>query len=110
MPRLSSLDLIIFAAVAGDDLIEIETFQSLAWQQFNPVAYWYDIHAQQHTLFTLPYKFNRVRDYFDSICHLTHCPCFLYSVRVSFKRFYFNLCIKKTSFTLFQTCSYAHTY
>jgi len=64
MPRLSSLDLIIFAAVADGDPIEIETFQSFAWQQFNPVAYWYDIHAQEHTLFTLPYKSNRVRGLF----------------------------------------------
>lgn len=65
MSRLLSLDLIIFSGANYDDPIEIETFQSFTWQQFNPVVYWYDIHAQQHMLFTLPYRSDRVRDCFQ---------------------------------------------
>jgi hypothetical protein len=60
MPRLSSLDLLIFSAVSDDEPIQIETFQSFTWQQLNPIAYWYDVHAQQHMIFTVPYKSNRV--------------------------------------------------
>jgi hypothetical protein len=61
MPYLSSLDLIIHSTAAYCDRIEIETFQTSTWQKFNPVVYWNDIHAHQHTIFTLPYKFDRVR-------------------------------------------------
>ena len=60
MPRLSSLDLNISSIYVGDDPIQIETFQSFSWEQINPIVYWYDIHAQQHLLFTLPYKLDRV--------------------------------------------------
>jgi hypothetical protein len=65
MPRLSSFDLIIFSEQSADDPMEIETFQSFTWQQFNPVVYWNDVHAQQHTIFTLPYKSDKVSDCFD---------------------------------------------
>jgi hypothetical protein len=85
MPRLSSLDLIIFSAVSDRDPIEIETFQSFTWENFNPVAYWYDSYAQQHMLFTLPYKSDRVRVYFHSIYQLIHCSCFLLLVPIFFK-------------------------
>lgn len=61
MPCLSSLDLIIHSTATYCDPIEIETFQTLIWQKFNPVVYWNDIHAHQHTIFTLPYKSDRVR-------------------------------------------------
>ena len=64
MPRLSSLDLIIFSPMASPVPIEIETFQTCMWQQFNPIAYWNDDRAQQHTTFTLPYKSDRVRNNF----------------------------------------------
>jgi hypothetical protein len=60
-PRLSSLDLIIHSTAAYSDPIKIETFQSSAWQKFNPIVYWNDLHAHQHTIFTLPYKSDRVR-------------------------------------------------
>jgi hypothetical protein len=101
MPHLSSFDLIIFSAACDDDPIEIETFQSFTWQQFNPVGYWNDIHAQQHTIFTLPYKSDRVRDCFNLVYQFIDCSRFLFSVRVFFKRLCFNLCIKSISFTLF---------
>ncbi|CAF0809366.1 unnamed protein product [Rotaria sp. Silwood1] len=65
MPRLSSLDLIIFSPLVGNDPIEIETFQSFAWQQFNPIAYWNDVHAKQHMIFTLPYKSDQF-EYFSN--------------------------------------------
>ncbi len=65
MPRLTSLNLNILSRFSDDtDLMKIETFQSSAWEQLNPIVYWYDIHDQQHMLFTLPYKLNRVRDCF----------------------------------------------
>ena len=60
LPRLLSLDLIIFSAASGPDPVEIETFQSFTWQQWNPMVYWNDDHAQQHTIVTLPYKSDRV--------------------------------------------------
>lgn len=62
IPRLSSLDLIIFSGANYDEPIEIETFQSFIWQSFNPVVYWFDIHAKQHMIFTLPFKSDRVSD------------------------------------------------
>jgi len=67
MPRLSSLDLNIFSPMADSDPIAIETFQSSAWQQVNPVVYWYDLLSQQHTICTLPYKSDRVSNCFDSL-------------------------------------------
>ncbi|CAF1462369.1 unnamed protein product [Rotaria sordida] len=61
MPRLSSLDLIIHSTVADSDPLEIETFQSFTWKQFNPIVYWNDSYAHQHTIFTLPYKSDRFK-------------------------------------------------
>ena len=60
MPRLTSFNLNIFSTFSEEDSVQIETFQSPAWDRLNPVVYWYDIHAQQHTLFTLPYQSDRV--------------------------------------------------
>ncbi len=60
MPCLSSFDLIIHSTATYCNPIEIETFQSLTWQKFNPIVYCNDIHAHEHTIFTLPYKSNRV--------------------------------------------------
>ncbi|CAF4298034.1 unnamed protein product [Rotaria sp. Silwood2] len=65
MLRLSSLDFIIFSPLASRDPIEIETFQSFAWQNFNPIAYWNDVRAEQHMIFTLPYKSN-LFEYFSN--------------------------------------------
>lgn len=56
IPRLSSLDFIIKSFVVDKSPIEIETFRSPTWQQFNPVVYSFDIEAQQHMIFTTPYK------------------------------------------------------
>jgi len=61
MPCLSSLDLIIHSTAVYCDPIDIKTFQSLIWHKFNPVVYWNDIHAHQQTIFTVPYKSDRVR-------------------------------------------------
>jgi hypothetical protein len=61
MPCLSSLDLIIHSTATYSDPIEISTFQSSIWQKFNPVVYINDLHAHEHTIFTLPYKSDRVR-------------------------------------------------
>jgi hypothetical protein len=69
-PRLSSLDLIVFSALGDTDPIEIETFQSFTWQQFNPVVYWNDVSTQQHTIFTLPYKSGTVRNCFSLVYRL----------------------------------------
>ena len=60
MPRLSSLRLSISSIYVDDDPIQIETFQSFAWEQINPVVYWHDILAQEHMLFTLPYRSDQV--------------------------------------------------
>mgnify|MGYP001029737409 FL=1 len=60
MPRLSSIDLLIHSTATYCEPLSIETFQSSIWQQFHPVVYCYDIQAHEHTLFTLPYKFDRV--------------------------------------------------
>lgn len=60
MPRLSSLQLNISSIYVEDEPIQIETFQSFSWEQINPIVYWYDIRAQQHLLFTLPYRSERV--------------------------------------------------
>ncbi|CAF1569609.1 unnamed protein product [Rotaria magnacalcarata] len=65
MPCLSSLHLIIFSPLANDDSIEIETFKSFSWQKFNPIVYWHDVYAQQHMIFTLPYKSDRFQ-YFSN--------------------------------------------
>jgi hypothetical protein len=97
MPYLSSLDLIIHSTAAYCDPIDIETFRSLTWQKFNPVVYWNDIHAHQHTIFTLPYKSDRVKDDFNRIKLIN----ILFLVQTSFERFSFILCIKSTSFFLF---------
>jgi hypothetical protein len=61
MPCLSSFDLIIHSTAAYCDPIDIQTFQSLTWQKFNPIVYWNDNHVHQHTIFTLPYKSDRVK-------------------------------------------------
>jgi len=61
MPCLSSLDLIIHSTATYCEPIEIETFQSLTWQKFNPIVYCNDIHAHEHTIFTLPYKSDRFK-------------------------------------------------
>jgi hypothetical protein len=65
MPCLSSLDLIIHSTTTYCDPLEIETFQSSTWQKFNPIVYCNDLHAHEHTIFTLPYKSDRVRDCFN---------------------------------------------
>jgi len=76
MPRLASLDLNIFSTFSDeDDPIQIETFKSFTWEQLNPVVYWYDIHAQQHTLFTLPYKLDRVCHCLD-LSYIVVVSCF----------------------------------
>ncbi|CAF0916147.1 unnamed protein product [Rotaria sp. Silwood1] len=59
MPCLSLLDLIIHSIMTHCNPIEIETFQNSSWQNFNPIVYWNDIHAHQHTIFTLPYRSSR---------------------------------------------------
>ena len=66
MPCLSSFDLTIHSTAVYCDRIDIETFQSSIWQKFNPVMYWNDIHTHQHTIFTLPYKSDRVKKLFPS--------------------------------------------
>ncbi|UJR36599.1 hypothetical protein I4U23_029319 [Adineta vaga] len=63
MPRLSSLNLIIHSILTYCDPIEIETFQSSSWQTFNPIIYWNDIHAHEHTIFTLPYRCDRFKHF-----------------------------------------------
>ncbi|CAF1215228.1 unnamed protein product [Adineta ricciae] len=63
MPRLSSLDLLIHSALTYCDPIDIQTFRSSYWQQFNSIIYWHDIRAHQHTLFTLPYKSDRFKHF-----------------------------------------------
>jgi hypothetical protein len=90
IPHLTTLDLMIFSAPSGVDPTEIETFQSFTWQKFNPVVYWNDVHAQQHTIFTLPYKFDTVRRLFDLIYQLIDTTninyfSFLLSVRMFLK-------------------------
>lgn len=60
MPRLSSLQLNISSIYVEDEPMQIETFQSFSWEQINPIVYWYDVRAQQHLLFTLPYRLDRV--------------------------------------------------
>lgn len=60
MPRLFSLRLSISSIYVDSDPIQIEPFQTFAWEQINPIVYWYDIHAQQHLLFTLPYRSDKV--------------------------------------------------
>lgn len=67
MPRLSSLDLIIFSPLTGYESIEIETFQSFTWQNLNPIVYWYDVFAKQHMIFTLPYKSDRVSGFLSTL-------------------------------------------
>ena len=61
MPDLLALDLIIHSTAAYCDPIEIDTFQTLTWQKFNPIVYCHDVHGHEHTIFTLPYKSDRVR-------------------------------------------------
>ncbi|CAF3822933.1 unnamed protein product [Rotaria sordida] len=83
MPRLSSLNLIIFSSLVDNDPIEIETFQSFTWQNFNPIVYWNDVRAQQHTLFTLPYKSDKF-EYFSND-FVSNCVS-NQSVSICFKR------------------------
>lgn len=64
MPDLLTLDLIIHSSATYCNPIEIETFQSLIWEKFNPIVYCHDIHAHEHTIFTLPYKSDRVKTNF----------------------------------------------
>ncbi len=75
MPRLTSFNLNIFSTFSDEFPIQIETFQNLTWQRLNPVFYWYDTHAQQQTLFTLPYKSNQVCHCFD-FSHIIVVCCF----------------------------------
>lgn len=63
MPRLESLNLNIFSTFSDDEPVQIEPFQTFAWEQFDPVIYWFDTHAQQQTLFTFPYRLHRVCHY-----------------------------------------------
>ncbi len=44
--------------------IDIQTFQSVTWQKFNPVVYWIGIDDQSGGICSLPYKFGYVRDLF----------------------------------------------
>ena len=66
MPCLLSLNLIIHSIAICSDPINIETFQNLSWQKFNPIVSCNDIHSHQHTIFTLPYSSNQVRNHFIS--------------------------------------------
>lgn len=61
IPCLRSLNLIIHSILTYCNPIEIETFQSSSWHNFNPIVYWHDVHTHQHTLFTLPYRSNLVK-------------------------------------------------
>ena len=61
MPCLSSFDLIIHSTPTYCDPLDINTFQSSTWQKYNPLVYCHDLHAHEHTIFTLPYKSDRVR-------------------------------------------------
>jgi hypothetical protein len=65
MPCLSSLDLIIHSTATYCAPIEIETFQSVVWQKYNPIVYCHDVHAHEHTFFTIPYKSDRVKLLFN---------------------------------------------
>ena len=61
MPHLSSLDLILHSTATYCDPLDIQTFRNPIWEKYNPVVYCYDLHAHEHTIFTLPYKSDRVK-------------------------------------------------
>ena len=61
MPRLVSLNLIFHSTATYCDPLDIKTFQNPTWDKYNPLVYCYDLHAHEHTIFTLPYKSDRVR-------------------------------------------------
>ncbi len=69
MPLLSSFDFLINWRVVNRNsdvasTIDIQTFQSITWQKFNPVVYWNDIDDSSGGICSLPCKFNYVRDLF----------------------------------------------
>ncbi|CAF2799969.1 unnamed protein product [Rotaria sp. Silwood2] len=71
MPCLSSFNLIIHSIMTHCDPIDIKTFQNSSWQNYNPIVYWNDIRAHQHTIFTLPYRssqFKHLSNDFISSC------------------------------------------
>ncbi|CAF3884420.1 unnamed protein product, partial [Rotaria magnacalcarata] len=84
MQCLASFDLIIHSIQTHRESIEINTFQTLSWRKFNPIVYWNDIHAHQHTIFTLPYRsntFKHLSNDFQSTC-ASNREVFLYFERV----------------------------
>ncbi|CAF2003217.1 unnamed protein product [Rotaria magnacalcarata] len=84
MQCLASFDLIIHSILTHRESIEINTFQTLSWRKFNPIVYWNDIHAHQHTIFTLPYRsntFKHLSNDFQSTC-ASNREVFLYFERV----------------------------
>ena len=67
MPRLSSLDLLvqcdrphIYYSTAIHH-IEIEQFQTTAWQKFHPIVCWHNEICGCQKIFTLPYNDRHVR-------------------------------------------------
>lgn len=98
MPRLSSLDLIIHSKMTRNKPINMETFQNSLWDKFKPIVYWYDPQVGQHTIFTLPYKFDQVNERVKPALKML-CVCFV--VPTTFQQFSFNLYIKSRSFSLF---------
>ncbi len=71
MPRLSSLDLLIYCNMkrdGGDEFnkVDIKTFQTTAWLKFNPVVCRERFSNDRNMIFTLPCKLDHVRDRFDA--------------------------------------------
>lgn len=67
MPRLSSLDLLVQCdrphMYRSNTIhhIEIEQFQTPAWQKFHPIVCWHDEMCGCQKIFTLPYNDRHVR-------------------------------------------------
>jgi hypothetical protein len=66
MPRLSSLDLVIywnreFEDSEGYGTVDIKTFQTTTWLKFNPVICCRRFEGGYNMICTLPYKFHHVR-------------------------------------------------
>ena len=100
MSRLSSFDLIIHSNATCSDPMAIESFQSPAWQQFSPVVYWYDLRAHQQTIFTLPYRSDRVRQHFNRHRLISLFVPFLL-VQISLKWVNLIVDLQSACFTLF---------
>lgn len=60
LPRLSSLNLILHSSAVYSEPMKISQFQSSTWEKFSPIVYWHDIRAHQQTIFTTPYRSDRV--------------------------------------------------